>query len=210
MRGVKARQPLKVRFSDRPQTKQRKVFFGLFRFLIYGFVGLSAEVIFYTLVKVGRLIPGVALLFQFDWRVDPRLNLSAVWDAPIFTFYGQASLWMFGVYAVCAFFFIERWYRLLVHQPLALRALVYGVTILLFELVSGLLLHWITGYQIWWYADRLNLAQMTSLYILPIWCVTGLIVEVLYRELMDADLVKALESPLPPEVDPDIGLGPSA
>jgi len=207
---VKAREPVKVRFSDRPSTPKRKVWFGLFRFMIYGFVGISAEVIFYTLVKVGRLIPGVALLFQFDWRVDDRLHLAEVWKAPIITFFGQCSLWMFGVYAVCAFFFIERWYRLLRNHPVALRALAYGVTILLFELVSGLLLEKATGYRIWWYADRLNLAQMTSLYILPIWMVTGLVVEVLYRELMDADLVKALESPLPEQVDPDIGLGPAA
>ena len=39
--------------------------------------------------------------------------------------------------------------------------------------------------------------EMTSLYILPIWMVTGLIAEFIYREMMDPDLLAALESPLP-------------
>jgi hypothetical protein len=37
---------------------------------------------------------------------------------------------------------------------------------------------------------------MTSLYIAPIWCLTGLLVELIYRELMDPRVRTALEAEL--------------
>lgn len=192
-----------IKRSAGSRSAQQKRWFGVFRFVLYGFVGLSTEIIFYNLVKFGRRVPLVDRLFQFQWKVDPRLNLDAVWDAPLVTLYGQCSLWMFLVYAVASFCLIEPIYRRLVYRPLALRAVLYGLVILAFEAVSGWVLVWLTGYKIWFYDDRLNVIGMTSLYVLPIWMATGLLVELIYRELMDPDLVKALESPLPPTpIDP--------
>ena len=112
---------------------------------------------------------------------------------------------MMAVYAIAAFFLIEPIYRFTYQRPLLLRSALYGIAILLFEAVSGWVLFWITGYKIWFYDDRFNILGMTSLYILPVWMVTGMIVEVIYRELMDPDLVKALESPVPST--PDFGVG---
>lgn len=186
-----------MRRSTLERNRVRRVWFGLFRFMLYGFIGLSAEVIFYNLVKLGRLIPGLELLFQFNWNVDPRLNLGAIWQAPLIALFGQCSLWMFLVYALASIALIEPIYRRTLYWPVAARALVYGLVILAFEAISGWLLFWGTGYRIWYYDDPLSIAGMTSLYILPIWMITGLIVELVYRELMDPAVLVALESPLP-------------
>jgi len=179
--------------------------YGLFRFAVYGFLGVALEVVFYSLVKTGRHIPLVSLLFQFEWRVDQALDLSQVWAVPIKSLFGQCSLWMFPVYGVASFC-IELLSRNLADKPLALRALTYGLTIFLWEWASGWLLFWGTGFRIWYYADSGNFFQMTSWYILPLWCVTGVLVEYIYRQLMDPDLVEAIQTahltPDPPAQPP--------
>ncbi len=200
---AKTRRAVKVQRSHQPRGRRARAWFAAFRFVLYGFVGISAEVIFYNLVKFGRRLPVVDALFQFSWKVDGRLNLSAIWDAPLVSLYGQCSLWMFLVYSIASLGLIEPIYRRTLRLPVGMRALFYGLVILAFEAVSGWLLFWSTGYKIWFYDDALNIIGMTSLYILPIWMLTGLVVELIYRELMDPDLVEALESPLPPTpIDP--------
>lgn len=179
-----------------PRTGLRKLGYGLFRFAMYGFFGTALEVFFYTLVKAGRGVPVVQWLFGFDWRVDERLNLGAVWAAPLISLFGQCSLWMFVVYAVASFG-IETLYRRMFGLHVAVRALAYGALILSWECVSGWLLLWLTGYRIWFYADPGALFEMTSLLILPVWVVTGLFVEYLYRQLMDPELVNAIETVSP-------------
>jgi hypothetical protein len=175
-----------------------KLTFAIFRFCLYGMVGLSSEIFFYNLVRIARHVPLLEALFRFQWRVDDRLNLNDIWETPVVTAYGQCSLWMFLIYGVACFYFIEPIYRRLFRQSTLLRAVLYGHAILLFEGLSGVVLEKMTGYRIWYYADSgAILWQMTSLYILPIWMVTGLLAEFIYRELMDPDLVAALESPLP-------------
>lgn len=176
-----------------PRQGAAHFWYGLFRFAVYGFLGVALEVVFYTLVKTGRHIPLVKLLFQFDWRVDPSLALGHVWDVPISSLFGQCSLWMFPVYAVASFC-IEWLYRNFpdVH-PLA-RAVAYGFVIFLWECASGWLLYWATGLKIWFYADPGSFFEMTSWFILPLWCITGVLVEYIYRQLMDPDLVLAIET----------------
>jgi hypothetical protein len=141
------------------------------------------------------------LLFSFDWQVDPTLNLGAIWKVPALSLYGQCSLWMFFVYGVASFS-IEFVYRNASDIVWPVRAVVYGFLIFFWECASGWLLYWGTGYKIWFYADPGAFFEMTSWRILPIWCVTGLIVEYLYRQLMDPDLVHAIEtaSPTPQRV----------
>ncbi len=196
------RKAVKIRRSDIERGKRMKVAFALFRFGLYGFVGLSSEILFYNLVRLCDGIPGLQLLFRFKWRVDPRLQLDHIWDTPAVAAFGQCSLWMFLIYALAAFGFIEPLYRQLLRAPVLLRAAVYGTAILLWEGVSGRLLLAVTGYEIWLYEDAgAVMWGMTSLYILPIWMITGLLVELIYRELMDPDLLKALESQLPRHPD---------
>ncbi|PTL79110.1 hypothetical protein [Vitiosangium sp. GDMCC 1.1324] len=193
-----SRPALHVRRADLKRNARLKLTFAIFRFCLYGMVGLSSEIFFYNLVRIARHVPVLEMLFRFQWRVDDRLGLNGIWDTPIATAYGQCSLWMFLIYGVACFFFIEAIYRRTFRQNTLLRAVLYGFTILVFEGVSGLFLEKLTGYRIWYYGDSGAIMwEMTSLYILPIWMVTGLIAEFIYRELMDPDLVAALESPLP-------------
>ena len=196
--SVGSPQRFQVRRADMKRNVRLKLTFAFFRFCLYGTVGLSSEIFFYNLVRIGRRVPGLELLFRFQWRVDDSLKLEQIWKTPIVAEYGQCSLWMFFVYAGACFFFIEAIYRRTFRRPTLLRALLYGCAILLFEGCSGQLLFEVTKYRIWYYADAgAILWDMTSLYILPIWMVTGLLAEFIYRELMDPDLVAALESPLP-------------
>lgn len=193
MASKKPRRPVRVRRADLPRDKRMKLAFALLRYVIYGVIGLAAEVLFYSLVRIGRGIPWVGKFFLFGWHVDPRLGLDHVWEAPLVAGFGQSSFWMFPVYGTCAFFLLEPWYRRLAGRHVFLRALVYGLTINAWEIVSGWLLYWATGYQIWYYDDALAIAHMTSLFILPVWMATGLIVEAVYRELMDPATKDALE-----------------
>jgi hypothetical protein len=189
---------IRVRSSDLKRGRRMKRSFSIFRFCLYGMVGISAEVFFYNFVRIARDVPLLEALVRFQWRVDERLNLNTIWDTPAVAAYGQCSLWMFLIYGVASFGCIEPLFRWLWRSPLLLRAVLYGLVILLFEGFSGVILWKLTGYRIWYYADAgAVLWQMTSLFILPIWMVTGLLVERIYRELMDPDLLAALESPLP-------------
>lgn len=193
-----AQRRFRIRRADLKRGQRMKLTFAVFRFCLYGMVGISAEVFFYNFVRVARHVPLLEALFRFQWRVDDRLQLNHIWDTPAVAAYGQCSLWMFLIYGIASFWFIEPLFRRMLRQHLLLRAVCYGLVILLFEGFSGIVLEKLTGYRVWYYADAgAILWEMTSLYILPIWMMTGLLVEVIYRELMDPDLLAALESPLP-------------
>jgi hypothetical protein len=195
---TRQRRTVRIRRTNMKRGQRMKLAFGVFRFCLYGMLGLSSEIFFYNLVRVAQHVPLLEALFRFKWRVDDRLGLNAIWDTPIVTAYGQCSLWMFLIYGVACFCFVEPLYRWMLYQHTGLRAAIYGIVILLFEGFTGLLLERLTGYRIWYYGDAgAILWGMTSLYILPIWMVTGLIAEFIYREMMDPDLLAALESPLP-------------
>jgi len=185
--------------SVRPRTTRdglAEFGYGVFRFALYGVLGVALEVVFYNLVRNLREVPVLGLLFSFDWQVDPALNLGAIWKVPSLSLYGQCSLWMFLVYGVASFC-IEVIYRNASDIVWPARAVMYGFLIFFWECLSGWLLYWGTGLKIWFYADPGAFLEMTSWRILPIWCVTGLIVEYLYRQLMDPDLVHAIETATP-------------
>ena len=93
------------------------------RLVVYGTVGLASELFFYNLCKLARGTPLLGWAFRFDWRVDPRLGLDAVWSAPTEALYGQASLWMFLVYGGCSLLLVEPLYRASARWPLPARAL---------------------------------------------------------------------------------------
>lgn len=188
------RKPKKlVRVRNVTRSGVQQFGYAFFRFCLYGFLGVALEIVFYNLVRNLRPVPLLGLLFQFDWRVDPSLGLGAVWKVPAISLYGQCSLWMFPVYGVASFC-IELIYRNATDIHLALRALAYGLVIFLWECASGWLLFAATGLKIWFYADPGNFFEMTSWRILPIWCITGLVVEYIYRQLMDPQLVAAIET----------------
>jgi hypothetical protein len=186
-----------LRLSDRPRTTAGvKAAFTVFRFLVYGVLGVFLEIAFYPLVRFGREIPIVKYLFAFDWSADPRLGLGGPWETPMVTLFGQSSLWMIPVYALPALT-IEILYRQwLFKTSLWLRALLYGLVILLFEWATGLAVKALTGYAIWMYTDPGNIMEMTSVLILPIWMIAGILIELIYRELMDPNVRRGLEAEL--------------
>lgn len=208
MATKKGKKPVRVRRADLPRDRNMKIAFGVLRASIYGIIGIAAEVVFYTLVRIGRGIPGIGkLFFGFGWHVDPKLELDHVWEAPLIAGFGQSSLWMFPVYAICAFCFLEIEYRKLAKYHFLLRALAYGLTINAWEILTGYVLLWTTGYKIWYYDDAAAVLGMTSMFITPVWMCAGLIIETVYRELMDPDVSKALEEGLS---DGAIGQAPPA
>jgi hypothetical protein len=188
---------MRVRRADLPRDRKGRLAFGALRFVLYGVMGLAAEVLFYGLARVGRMIPVVGDFFLFGWHVDPRLGLDHVWQAPLVAGFGQSSFWMFPVYAVCALCFLEPTYRLMWRRHVLLRALAYGLIINAWEVVTGWLLLRITGYAIWYYDDKLAILHMSSFFITPVWMVAGLLIETVYRELMDPAVRDAMEATLP-------------
>lgn len=185
-----------IRLSDRVHSSKADLARAALRLALYGVLGVAFEVAAFPIVRIGRRIPIVEYLFAFDSGTDSRLDLGGPWRTPLETLFGQTSLWMIPIYALVAFCIEVLYRRLLVATWWPIRALVYGVVILVLELVSGLVVKALTGYAIWMYRDAGNILEMTSVYILPVWMFVGLSVELLYRELMDPHIRIALEAKL--------------
>ncbi len=168
----------KVRY-DHLKSPWKRIRQALFRFCIYGSLLVAGEVAFYTITKLGRLVPYVKAIFQYRWEVDPVLSLHHVWEVPIKTFFGQASLYMFFVYGSICVFGLEPAYRWMKRKdvPLILRGLVYMSIILCMECTLGWVLRFFTGYDIWIYYGPGTLFTYTSLAIAPMWFICGLISE---------------------------------
>lgn len=168
-----------------PRERERTLARELFLFAVTGILGVAGEVFFYNLVKAGRLVPGIAdLLFSFDWRVDGRLALGAIWNAPIHAFFGQCSLWMLPVYAGAACYVVRPLSRLLRGRHVLLRAAAFAAGITLFEGVAGLVYRPLLGFSVWTYVDSGAIwGGATSLRILPLWGLVGLFTERLVVEL---------------------------
>lgn len=164
---------------DRLKSWPKRIRQALFRFCIYGALLVAGEVAFYTITKVGRLIPVLSALFHYDWEVDPALCLGQIWSVPIMTFFGQASLYMFFVYGAICVVGLEPAYRAMKKKdvPIFFRGIVYMVIILFMECTLGWVLKFLTGYDIWIYYGPGTLFTYTSLAIAPMWFICGLISE---------------------------------
>lgn len=184
-----------IRVSDRMDTRRAQIARTALRLVLYGVLGVAFEVASFPVVRTGRTIPVLKYLFAYHVGTDHRLHLDGPWQSPLVTLFGQTSLWMIPIYALAALC-IEVLYRRLLGAAWLLRGLVYGIVILVLELVTGLVLQGVTGYAIWTYSDAGNILETTSIYILPVWIVVGLGVELLYRELMDPEIRTALEGKL--------------
>jgi hypothetical protein len=172
--------------------KARRVFF---RFCMYGAIMLLVEICFYNIVRIGRKIPIVELLFRFKWEVDvgPGVDLNDMWDVPIVTFYGQASLWMFLAYGFIVLVGVEWAYRTFRDKlPWFVRGLIYMVIILTLECLTGWILYWITGYEIWYYGGKLAILRYTSLAIAPIWFISGLMAENFFHIIFKLSRLKEI------------------
>jgi UDP-2,3-diacylglucosamine pyrophosphatase LpxH len=168
----------KIRYSQFKSLPKR-IRQAFFRFCIYGALLVAGEVGFYTLTKIGRSIPLVAWLFRYDWEVDATLKLHHIWEVPVQTFFGQASLYMFIVYGAICIFGLEPAFRMMKKKdfPIILRGLVYMAIILFMECSLGWILKFVTGYDIWIYYGPGTLFTYTSWAIAPMWFVCGLVSE---------------------------------
>jgi len=155
---------------------------GAFRFMLYGGVICFAEVAYYTVSKLGMLLPDwLSWFFDTGWRVDPELGLNQIWKVPIITLYGQVSLWMFFVSGFIFLFILEPAHRRLQGLHWFFRGSLYSASIILMECLLGWLLYWLTGYQIWYYEGRLSILTYSSLAVAPLWFVAGLLSENISR-----------------------------
>lgn len=181
--------------------------FRFIRFLIYGTILVTGEVAFYSLVRIGREIPLVSFLFQFEWRVDPRLHMDAVWSAPIHLFFGQASLYMFLVYGLAALFFCEPVFVRFHRWNYWARAVIYCAGILTIEWVAGFFLYKVTGYKIWYYTDRFAIFEFTSLSIAGFWLILPISLETIYPILISQQAKTRLAAELTAILDRDTETG---
>src|SRR6218665_2738819 len=63
-----------VRRADLKRNARLKLTFAIFRFCLYGMVGLSSEIFFYNLVRIARHVPLLEMLFRFQWRGGDRVG----------------------------------------------------------------------------------------------------------------------------------------
>ncbi|HYO66717.1 MAG TPA: hypothetical protein VEU33_11590 [Archangium sp.] len=66
--GSDSRSSLHVRRGELKRNARLKLTFAAFRFCLYGMVGLSSEIFFYTLVRIARHVPLLEALFRFPAR----------------------------------------------------------------------------------------------------------------------------------------------
>jgi hypothetical protein len=180
----------------------------LARYALYGMLGLAGEILFYDLTRAGRLVPGLRWMFAYDWRVDDRLGLDTVWQVPLAALYGQASAWMFFVYATILVT-LERLREALAGWSRLLRGLAYCAVILALECALGWVLRAVTGYEVWYYADSLAVLRYTSLAIAPMWFLLGVSLEglcPLVQRAMTLLWPDAEQPAAPPHAD-DLGAG---
>jgi uncharacterized membrane protein len=128
------------------------------RFVIYGFLGWCAEVVFTAIVGFVR-------------GRDRRLT-------------GQTSLWMFPIYGLVEPFYEPLHNALRGRLSGAGRGLVYALGFLAVEYVSGRVLRALVGEAPWDYSHaRHHLHGLVRLDYLPLWAGAGLALERLHDRL---------------------------
>jgi hypothetical protein len=135
----------------------------LFGFFVFAFLGVGMEIIF---TSGKRLVHNVLFDKKIDWAL---LGYSPVWMVPI---YGS-SIFVFPLA-----------YGQVGEYSLFLRALVYGIVILIIEFASGYIIKLLTGKIPWHYRSRWTLGGFVRLYYLPFWMVAGLVIEFVYKNVI--------------------------
>lgn len=119
------------------------------RFIIYGFIGFCAEVLW---TGFGSMMRG-----------DVKLS---AWT----------YIWMFPIYGMAVF--LEPIHDRIRHLSFIIRGGVYMVLIFLVEFISGLLLRQIIGVCPWNYTGKpLTIYGIITLTYIPVWFAAGLIFE---------------------------------
>lgn len=125
------------------------------RFLIYGFLGLTLEVV-YT---------GLSSLLKGDLSM-----------------HGFTFLVMIPIYGLALF--LEPVHNFVRSQPWWLRGVVYLLLIWGIEYISGWFLNLVLGYCPWYYDDPLNINHWITLRMAPEWFLAGLGFEIIHDHLV--------------------------
>lgn len=124
------------------------------RFLLYGLMGWSLEIIW----------TGLESLSHGDLRLI-----------------GFTNLWMFLIYG-CAVF-LEPLHDTIAHWRWPVRGMIWLMVIWAIEYVSGLILVGILGVYPWRYTDPLSINGLITLRFAPVWFVSGLLFERIHHTL---------------------------
>lgn len=126
------------------------------RFIIYGLLGLCAEVLWNGF---GAMLRGDILLR------------------------GTTCIWMFPIYGLAVF--LEPVHDRIRHLPLIVRGGIYMVLIFAVELASGLLLRSLLGVCPWNYENRaLSICGIITLDYAPVWIFLGIMLEKLHDTIV--------------------------
>lgn len=133
----------------------------LWRFIVFGVVGIFGEVVFTSLLNLVR---------------DRSFRLK-----------GFSFLWMFPIYGVIAFIF-EPVHNVIGGQGWFFRGLSYMLIIYGIEYAAGALLKKIAGGPVWHYKGRYQLHGHINFFFAPLWFFVGLLVERYYGDVMQLSL----------------------
>ena len=126
------------------------------RFIIYGLLGLCAEVLWNGF---GAMLNGDVLLR------------------------GTTCIWMFPIYGLAVF--LEPVHYRIKHLPLIVRGGIYMVLIFAVELICGLLLRLVLGECPWNYVNKtLSIGGIITLDYAPVWIVVGIMFEKIHDAII--------------------------
>lgn len=93
---------------------------------------------------------------------------------------GYSYIWMIPIYGSIAFF-ARLIFPLVQSYHFLLRALIYGIIILIVEYITGFIIRAITGKVPWHYDSKWSIHNLIRLDFLPLWMGFGIMVELYYR-----------------------------
>lgn len=133
-----------------------------FRFVVFGSVGVAAEIFF-------RSLSDLFFAIQEGTAIDYTLS-------------GTTFLWMFFIYGLAAFLF-PLGHRIIGKYPLLVRLLIIAVGIFVVEFITGFLLDLLIGYCPWEYHTPFAIMGYIRLDYLPFWMGYGLVLEYVHYHL---------------------------
>jgi len=182
----------------------------VFKFFVYGFLGMTVEIVFTNVVRLITLImPFLDPLFKsfkqiviYHGHIDP-------FGFPPESLFAYTSVWMFFVYGL-GLFAIEILYKLISrieinffkkHQWwfLFIRLAAYSIAIFITEFATGWIIFGILklieiiglidqAYLVWEYTDSANFFKTTTFLILPFWLVASFFAEIVIKKMCEKDV----------------------
>ena len=96
---------------------------------------------------------------------------------------GYSPAWMILIYGSSIFLFPPV-YGPVGDYPWFLRALTYGIVILVIEFISGYVIKLLTGKIPWHYRSRWAIGGFVRVDYLPFWMVAGMVIEFVYKYMI--------------------------